>query len=87
MKYRFKHFLFFFILTISSYSYAKKECTRKCYDEMHQCLIKGTGLDKKGCYSANVSEMLLCLDSKGLGNLNRKRECFRENKKCVKKCK
>ena len=87
MKNRFKYFLFFFILIISSYSHAKKECSKKCYDEMHACLIKGTNLDKKDCYSENVSEMLLCLDSKGLGKLDRKRTCFRENKACVKKCK
>jgi hypothetical protein len=65
----------------------KKVCSKKCYVDMYKCLVKGTGLKPKVCYSENVAEMLLCLDSRGFGKLKRKRTCFKQNKSCNQTCK
>ena len=65
----------------------KKACSKKCYVEMHKCLVKGSGLQPEACYSENVAEMLLCLDSRGFGKLKQKRTCFKQNKSCNQTCK
>ena len=64
----------------------KKECAKKCYKKMHQCLVKGSPLPKGACFSENIGQMLMCIDSKGMGNLKRKRQCFGERKNCITAC-
>ena len=82
------------LLLSSAYSFGageaegqqKKTCVKRCYKSMYQCLVKGSSLPKEACFSENVGQMLMCIDSKGMGSLKRKRECFGERKKCIAAC-
>ena len=65
----------------------KKACAKKCYKSMYGCLVKGSSLSKGVCFSGNVGQMLMCIDSKGVGSLKRKRLCFGERKNCISSCK
>ncbi|MBG07856.1 MAG: hypothetical protein CME68_03810 [Halobacteriovoraceae bacterium] len=64
----------------------KKECTQRCYKNMYQCLVEGTNLSQGVCFSENVGQMLMCIDSKGMGSLKKKRLCFGQRKSCVLTC-
>ena len=79
---------FIFLASASELSSVeKKECVKKCYKNMHGCLVKGSNLPKEACFSKNVGQMLMCIDSKGMGSLKRKRLCFGMQKKCKESCK
>ena len=65
----------------------KKMCVKKCYKSMYQCLVKGSDLAEGTCFSDNVGQMLMCIDSKGMGSLKRKRLCFGLQKSCKMTCK
>ena len=65
----------------------KKSCAKKCYKDMYDCLVKGSSIPKGVCFSGNVGQMLMCIDSKGVGSLKRKRLCFGERKNCISSCK
>tara|TARA_Y100001954_G_scaffold237121_1_gene299831 strand:- start:18013 stop:18360 length:348 start_codon:yes stop_codon:yes gene_type:complete len=81
--------LFFFAYSLAdseAVASESKACAKKCYKSMYQCLIKGSPLSKEACFSENVGQMLMCIDSKGMGSLKRKRECFGERKKCIAAC-
>ena len=62
-------------------------CVKKCYKSMYQCFVKDSNLPKGTCFSENVGQMLMCIDSKGVGSLKKKRVCFGEQKSCQLACK
>ena len=65
----------------------KKECAKKCYKDMYQCLVQGSSLSKGTCFNENVGQMLMCIDSRGMGSLKKKRLCFGQRKSCISSCK
>jgi len=69
------------------YGPEKKACAKKCYKSMYDCLVKVSSLPKGACFSRNVGQMLMCIDSKGIVSLKRKRLCFGERKNCISSCK
>ena len=65
----------------------KKECAKKCYKKMYLCLVEGSSLSKGTCFNENVGQMLMCIDSRGMGSLKKKRLCFGQRKSCISSCK
>ena len=65
----------------------KKECAKKCYKDMYLCLVEGSSLSKGTCFNENVGQMLMCIDSRGMGSLKKKRLCFGQRKSCISSCK
>ena len=79
--------LSFWMSVANGSSAEKKLCVKNCYKSMYQCFVKGSNLPKGACFSENVGQMLMCIDSKGVGSLKKKRVCFGAQKSCQLTCK